>query len=81
MLATIKKLMKSWFAAGILGLLVVCMAFLGLGTDPFGRIGAGMGNWVIKAGSTTVGPAEFRAIFDRMKKGAEQQGRKQRRHA
>jgi peptidyl-prolyl cis-trans isomerase D len=73
MLATIKKLMKSWFAAGILGLLVICMAFLGLGTDPFGAMGGTMGTWVIKAGANEVGPVEFKTIFDRMKKGAEQQ--------
>lgn len=73
MLASIKKLMKSWFAAGILGLLVICMAFLGLGTDPFGALGGNMGTWVIKAGPNEVGPTEFKTIFDRMKKGAEQQ--------
>lgn len=77
MLATIKKLMKSWFAAGILGLLVICMAFLGLGTDPFGRMGAGLNTWVVKAGPNEVSPAEFKTIFERMKKGAEQQYRTQ----
>ncbi len=78
MLVTIKKLMKSWFAAGILGLLVICLAFLGLGTDPFGALSsAGGGTWVIKAGPNEVSPVEFKTIFDRMKKGAEQQYQQQ----
>ncbi len=73
MLATLKKLMKSWLAAGILGLLVICMAFLGLGTDPLSALSGKTGAWVVKAGPNTVGAAEFKTIFDRMKKGAEQQ--------
>ncbi|RYF91104.1 MAG: hypothetical protein EON95_15650, partial [Caulobacteraceae bacterium] len=73
MLATIKKLMKSWLAAGILGLLVVSMAFLGLGTDPFAMLGGNLGTWVIKAGPNEVSAPEFKTLFDRMKKGAEEQ--------
>ncbi len=76
MLATIKKLMKSWIAAGILGLLVICMAFLGLGTDPFGALSGNVGTWVVKAGSHTVDAKEYAAIFDQMRKMAEQRNQR-----
>lgn len=75
MLATIKKLMKSWFAAVLLGLVIISTAFLGLGPqgDVLGSLAGNFGTWVIKAGPNEVSAAEFKTIFDRMKKGAEQQ--------
>ncbi|MBX3479152.1 MAG: SurA N-terminal domain-containing protein [Caulobacter sp.] len=71
MLAALKKFMKSWFAAGILGLLIVCMAFLGFGKfDPFS---AQIGTWVIKAGNREVDGQEFKNAFERAKSQLEQQ--------
>jgi peptidyl-prolyl cis-trans isomerase D len=75
MLAAIKKMMKSWFVAGILGLLVLCMAFLGMAQfDPFK---AQIGSWVVKAGSREISGPEFRAMFDQQKGRLEQQYQQQ----
>ena len=73
MLATIKKLMKSWFAAVLLGLVMISTAFLGTQMDVLGAISGNAGTWIIKAGDQTVTPTEFNALFTRMRKNAEQQ--------
>lgn len=77
MLANIKKLMKSWFAAVLLGLVMISTAFLGQQMDVLGQLGGASGDWVVKAGSETVSPKEFSTIFERMRKYAEQQNQRQ----
>ncbi|MDB5471078.1 MAG: rotamase [Caulobacter sp.] len=77
MLATIKKLMKSWFAAVLLGLVIVSTAFLGQRMDVLGSISGNAGTWIVKAGAQTVGPTEFKSLFERMRKNAEQQYQRQ----
>jgi peptidyl-prolyl cis-trans isomerase D len=74
MLAALQKFAKSWFAAAVLGLLIICLAFLGLGTDPF-KIQTG--SWVVKAGAREVQPQEFSLFFDQAKKRLEQQYQQQ----
>ena len=74
MLAALQKFAKSWFAAAILGLLIICLAFLGLGNDPF-QFQAG--SWVVKAGAREVAPQEFSLFFDQAKKRLEQQYQQQ----
>lgn len=70
------KTLKSWGAAAILALLVICMAFLGFGKfDPFGA--SNSGSWIVKAGSRTVDSFEFASVFKRSKKRAEQQYQQQ----
>lgn len=68
-----KKLMKSWFAAVLLGLVMISTAFLGTQMDVLGAISGNAGTWIIKAGDQTVTPTEFNALFTRMRKNAEQQ--------
>ncbi|WGM39406.1 peptidylprolyl isomerase [Caulobacter sp. NIBR1757] len=77
MLATIKKLMKSWFAAVLLGLVMISTAFLGQQMDVLGAFSGNSGTWVVKAGSQTVTPKEFNSLFERMRKNAEQQYQRQ----
>lgn len=73
MLATIKKLMKSWFAAVLLGLVMISTAFLGQQMDVLGTISGNSGTWIVKAGDQTVTPKQFDSLFQRMRKNAEQQ--------
>lgn len=73
MLAAMKKLMKSWLAAGILGLLIITLAFFGFnqGTDPFAAMSGG--NWIVKAGSREAGPDVFKMFWNNEKSQLEQQ--------
>ncbi|HYE44516.1 MAG TPA: SurA N-terminal domain-containing protein, partial [Caulobacter sp.] len=68
-----KKLMKSWLAAGILGLLIITLAFFGFnqGTDPFKAITGGA--WIVKAGGHEATAADFKMFWNREKAQIEQQ--------
>lgn len=74
MLSSFRKFAKSWFAAGLIGLLILAFAVFGIGDVFTGRIG---GDSVIKAGGRTVSPADFKREFDNFKAAAEQQGQQQ----
>ena len=69
MLTAFRAFAKSWVAAILIGLLVISFAVFGL-SDVFRR---GLSDWVIQAGSRTVGALEFRQAFDNFRKQAEQQ--------
>jgi peptidyl-prolyl cis-trans isomerase D len=73
MLAAMKKLMKSWVAAGILGLLIITLAFFGFnqGTDPFAAMNGG--TWIVKAGGREAGPDIFKMFWNNEKAQLEQQ--------
>ena len=45
--------------------------------DVLGLISGNSGSWIVKAGSETVTPKEFNALFERMRKNAEQQYQRQ----
>lgn len=69
MLASIRKFAKSWVAAILIGLLIVAFAIVGT-NDLFK---GNFSNAVIKAGSRSVSPAEFKQEFDNARKNAERQ--------
>jgi len=70
MLAAIRRFAKSWFAAVLIGLLIVSFAIFGI-SDVFKH--GGLTDGVIKAGSRTVSLADFKREFDGYRKQAEQQ--------
>lgn len=69
MLAAIRRFAKSWFAAVLIGLLIVSFAVFGI-RDVFKRVPT---NDVIKAGSHKVSMADFKREFETYRKQAEQQ--------
>jgi peptidyl-prolyl cis-trans isomerase D len=69
MLASIRKFAKSWFAAVLIGLLIVSFAVFGI-RDVFKGHAS---DAVVTAGSRTVTTADFKREFDTFRKGAEQQ--------
>lgn len=70
MLAAIRNFAKSWPARILLGVLAI--SFVGWGVNSSGP-SLIAGDYVIKTGSRTVTPLEFRAEYDRYKKRMEQQ--------
>jgi peptidyl-prolyl cis-trans isomerase D len=69
MLTAFRRFSKSWFAAGLIALLVVSFAVFGLSDIFTGRLD----NWVIKAGGRTIGSVEFRRMFDEQRRQMEQE--------
>ena len=69
MLAAFRVFAKSWFAAVLIGLLIVAFAVFGI-RDVFGH---NVSNSVIIAGSRKVSPNDFRREFEQVRKRAEQQ--------
>ena len=73
MLAAVRKFAKSPYAAALLVLLIISFAVFGI-RDVFnsGRVS----DWVIKAGSRTMSPDEFKRNFDGFKAQADQQNQR-----
>ena len=69
MIASFRAFAKSWFAAILIGLLVLSFAVFGVSDVFKGRLT----NQVIVAGDRSMGPQEFRQQFDRARKGLEEQ--------
>jgi len=69
MLAAFRVFAKSWFAAVLIGLLIVAFAVFGI-RDVFGH---NVSNSVIIAGSRKISEPEFRREFEQVRKRAEQQ--------
>ena len=69
MIASFRAFAKSWFAAILIGLLVLSFAVFGVRDVFKGHVT----NQVIVAGDRTMGPQEFRQQFDRARKGLEKQ--------
>jgi len=69
MLTAFRAFAKSWFAAVLIGLLIVAFAVFGI-RDVFGH---NVSSSVIVAGSRKMTPTEFRREFDQVRKRAEQQ--------
>jgi peptidyl-prolyl cis-trans isomerase D len=70
MLAAIRNFAKSWPARILLGILAI--SFVGWGVNST-SLNAVAGDYVIKAGSRTITPLEFRREFDNYKKRIEQE--------
>lgn len=70
MLAAIRNFAKSWPARILLGILAI--SFVGWGVNQGGP-SLVAGDYVIKAGSRTISPLEFRVEFDNYKKRIEQE--------
>jgi len=68
MIATIRKLAKSWFAAALLGVLILSFAIFGVG-DVFRTMGT---DTVVQAGPREINSADFKREFDGYKQQAEQ---------
>ena len=69
MIAQLRAFAKSWFAAGLIGLLVLSFAVFGV-RDVFKGHAT---NQVIVAGDRSMGGQEFRGEFDRARQGLEKQ--------
>ncbi|MGI4877715.1 MAG: SurA N-terminal domain-containing protein, partial [Janthinobacterium lividum] len=63
MITFFRKFLTSWFALGLLGLLLVAFAFSGIGTNPFGGAGGG---GVAHVGGTELTEARLLSEFDRV---------------
>ena len=68
MIAQFRAFAKSWYAAVLIGLLIVSFAFLGV-KDVFG---GRLSNDVVQAGPRHVGPADFKRDFENYRKQIEQ---------
>jgi peptidyl-prolyl cis-trans isomerase D len=76
MIAAIRAFVKSWFAKVLLGLLILSFIVFGVGSfkDVFRTK---INNAVVTAGSRQVSTDQFKQMFDRYLKGAEQQAGRQ----
>jgi len=72
MLAAVRRFAKSPYAAALLVLLIASFAVFGIQDVFKGRVS----DWVIKTGSRTMGPADFKRNFDGYKAQAEQQAQR-----
>ena len=64
MISLFRKYLTSWFALGLLGLVLVAFAVTGVGGNPFGGGGSG-GGGVAEVGGGTIGEAKLLGEFDR----------------
>jgi peptidyl-prolyl cis-trans isomerase D len=64
MISFFHRLSRSWFGPAIMGVMVVALGFLGLGSAR-SLFGASITNAVIQAGSRSVGPSQFQKMFQR----------------
>ena len=66
MISLFRKYLTSWFALGLLGLVLLAFAVTGIGgTNPFGGGGAGSGGGVATVGGKTISEAKLLGEFDR----------------
>ena len=65
MITFIRKALTSWFALGLLGLVVVAFAVTGIG-DPFNTKGAARGTTLARAGGNDIGEPAFLSQYDRI---------------
>ena len=76
MITFIRKALTSWFALGLLGLVVVAFAVTGIG-DPFGSKGSGVGGTdIARVGKTSISDTRFLAEFDRVMRQARERNPK-----
>ena len=73
MISLFRKYLTSWFALGILGLVLVAFALSGVGNSSFSGLVSSGG--VATVGGTEIGEAKLLAEFDRTLRRARQQTR------
>lgn len=71
MITFIRKALTSWFALGLLGLVLLAFAVTGIG-DPFNTKGAARGTTLARAGSNDIGEPQFLSQYDRIIRQARQ---------
>jgi len=71
MITFIRKALTSWFALGLLGLVLLAFAVTGIG-DPFNTKGAARGTTLARAGSNDIGEPAFLSQYDRIMRQARQ---------